>query len=140
MSRPRTQSSRVAPQRILHSLVALSLLSLACGGPASGAGPISGPELVARIEARQAPLILDVRSPDEYAGGHIPGAVNIPYDALPERLAALPADRDAEIVVHCQSGRRAGIAEGVLLEAGYTQVRDLTGHWQAWDAAGLPQE
>ena len=121
---------------------AVLVLLLACGGASTSpsAEPVSGPRLADRIAAGRAPLILDVRSSAEYEAGHIPGARNIPHDALPSRLDELPAARDTEIVVHCQSGRRAGMAEAVLVEAGYTRVRDLQGHWQAWEAAGLPQE
>jgi len=70
----------------------------------------------------------------------VPGARNVPYDALAGRLGELGIATGTEIVAYCQSGRRAAIAEGVLHDAGYTNVRDLSGHWQGWHEAGLPAE
>ena len=95
-------------------------------------------ELVERIRADSAPLILDVRTRREYADGHITGAVNIPYDELPGRLDELNGDKTVEVVVYCQTGQRAVFAEDVLARAGYTQVRDLEGHMRAWRRAGHP--
>lgn len=123
-------------------LVAAALLVGACSAPVEepSAEPIAPEQLVERLELGAPPMILDVRTPEEYERGHIPGAVNIPHDQLAARLAELPQDRSEEIVVHCQSGRRAGAADGTLRANGYTNVRDLVGHWQRWEAAGLPVE
>ena len=107
--------------------------------PARGAvGSLGGAELQARIEAGNAPLILDVRTPDEFAAGHIPGAVNIPHTEVGDRLFELGDDKTREIVVHCKSGRRADAAQTVLLVAGYTNVAHLEGDMQAWQADGRP--
>jgi len=97
-------------------------------------------EIQQRIAEGAAPLILDVRRPDEFAAGHLPGAMNISHDELGDRLSELGIELDAEIVVYCRSGRRAGVAEAVLGEAGYTNIRDLEGHWLEWQAAGRPTE
>jgi rhodanese-related sulfurtransferase len=125
-----------------RSAIAIALLTLGCSGAGGqgAAAPIEAQELAGRIAAGSPPVVLDVRTREEYARGHVPGAINIPHDELAGRLAELPGDRSEEIVVHCQSGRRAGMAEAVLGEHGYTQLRDLTGHWQGWQAAGLPSE
>lgn len=112
----------------------------ACDRGAEADQSISPAALEQRIQAGTAPLILDVRTPQEYASGHIPGAVNIPYDQLSDHLSELGASHSDEIVVHCQSGHRASIAEGVLRKAGYTRVRDLEGSMAAWKKAGLPTE
>lgn len=127
--------------RSLATTLALVLLAAlwSAGARASDAAPtIAAAELAARMEAGKAPVILDVRTPEEYRDGHLPGAVNIPHDQLAERLDEVPADRDEEIVVHCHSGGRAGMAEEVLRDAGYAQVRDLEGHWKGWSASGFP--
>jgi rhodanese-related sulfurtransferase len=107
-----------------------------------GAGPkiISAEELAERIQREQAPRIVDVRSEKEYAEAHIPGAVNIPYDQLGDRLSEIDAAKTDEIVVHCLSGYRAEIAEKLLSEAGYSNVRDLDGHMNAWQSGGYPIE
>jgi len=125
------------------ALLALAVLFADAAGAEEAApagSPIGGEELAARIAAGDAPLILDVRTPAEFEAGHLPGARNVPHDALADRLPALGLAPDAEIVVHCHSGRRASEAEQVLREAGHTNVRDLTGHWQAWRRAELPTE
>ena len=101
---------------------------------------ITAEELTERIQNAQAPLILDVRKEKEYAEGHIPGALNIPHDQLADRLSEIDAAKTDEIVVHCRSGHRAGIAEKVLIEAGYSNVRDLDGHMNGWRSGGYPIE
>ena len=101
---------------------------------------IDASELAQRIRAGSAPLVLDVRSTQEFERGSVPEAINIPYDELPSRLAELEIAKTQEVVVLCHSGRRAGIAAATLRESGYAEVRDLDGHWQGWVAAGLPTE
>jgi rhodanese-related sulfurtransferase len=81
-----------------------------------------------------------VRSEKEYAEGHIPGAVNIPHDQLSDRLSEIDAAKTDEIVVHCRSGYRAGIAEKILIEVGYSDIRNLDGHMDAWKSGGYPIE
>ena len=107
---------------------------------ASNAPPIAAEDLAKRLGVEGAPVVLDVRSPAEYATGHIPGAINIPHNELAWRLAEIPTGKSGEIVVHCQAGKRAAAAEGVLAEAGYTDVRDLQGHMAGWVDADLPVE
>ena len=99
------------------------------------AGVLGPQALAARIANDDAPLILDVRTPAEFAEGHLPGAINIPYDELASRLDELGPERNAEVIVYCRSGRRAGLAESVLVETGFSNVRDLTGHWLGWPGA-----
>lgn len=95
-------------------------------------GAITASELSQRLQKSKAPVILDVRSPGEYASGHIKGALNVPHDKLESRLGEMPKDKSTEIVVYCQSGGRAGTAESILVKKGYTNIKDLTGHWQNW--------
>jgi phage shock protein E len=66
-------------------------------------------------------LILDVRSPGEFSGGHYPKAINIPVDSLGGRMGELGA-KDREIVVYCLSGGRSSRAKQMLEAAGYTKV------------------
>lgn len=132
--------------RLILFATAASFLLGACGSnveePAdtpisaveeSAGTPISAAELADRIEAGSAPLILDVRSRKEYAEGHIPGAINIPYNELATRLAELPIAKSEEVAVYGKRGQRAAEAEKTLSESGYSNVRDITGRWQgAW--------
>jgi hydroxyacylglutathione hydrolase len=82
-------------------------------------------------------LIVDVRAPDEWDEGHIPGAVNMPLVSLQRRLAELPGDR--EIAVHCQGGGRARIAASILQKDGFA-VSTIEGGYPAWEQAGNPIE
>ncbi len=99
---------------------------------------ITGAVLIERIDAGDAPVILDVRTAAEYAEGHVPGAINISHDELAERLAEIESARDVELVVYCRSGRRAGIAEALLTEQGFTNLEHLEGDMLGWAAAERP--
>jgi rhodanese-related sulfurtransferase len=106
-------------------------------GPAPGSAVLPE-ELVDRLGSETRFQLIDVRTPEEFAAGHIPGAVNIPYDELPARLHELEGLQAEELVVYCRTGRRAKIAEDALREAGFQNVRDLAGHMVAWTAASYP--
>lgn len=74
-------------------------------------------------------MIIDVRTPTEFAAGRLPGAVNIPVDELRDRLAEIPHDRD--VTVYCQVGQRGYLATRILLQNGY-RVRNLAGGFKTW--------
>lgn len=87
---------------------------------------ITAEEAKARLEANPDAILLDVRTQEEYDGGHIPGAVCFPNeDILPE--LPLPFEKDAEILVYCHSGRRSAEAAEKLKRMGYTNVSDFGG-------------
>lgn len=101
--------------------------------------PITADELLARQHAKDASLaVLDVRTPEEFAEGHVPGAVNVPHDQVESRLAELQSLRDKDVVLYCRSGRRAGMAAETLQKAGFTRLQHLEGDMQGWTAAGRP--
>jgi len=77
---------------------------------------------------RQGALLVDVRTPQEYEAGHLEGALLIPYDQIPQRLAEFGEDKSRPIVVYCRSGRRAGVAEQTLRKAGFTNVLNAGGY------------
>jgi rhodanese-related sulfurtransferase len=81
-------------------------------------------------------FVLDVRTPQEYAEGHVPGAVNVPQDQLASRLAEVPKDKD--VVIYCRSGRRSALAADVLAANGYSRLSHLEGDMNAWVAKGRP--
>jgi rhodanese-related sulfurtransferase len=83
-------------------------------------------------------FVLDVREPDEWSQGHIPGATLIPLGELAGRVGELPRDRS--IVVICRSGNRSAQGRAVLLGAGFPSVTSVTGGMTDWIAAGLPVE
>jgi molybdopterin/thiamine biosynthesis adenylyltransferase/rhodanese-related sulfurtransferase len=75
-------------------------------------------------------ILLDVREPDEYAAAHIEGSRLIPLQTLPDQLDSLP--KDQEILIHCKSGRRSAKAVELLLENGFTAVKNVEGGIDAW--------
>ena len=97
--------------RTLAILIAL-VAGLACAAPDSGdaAGDVTQAEVLELVAAPDGPLLLDVRTPGEFAAGHVPGAVNIPHDEVAARLSELEPYRERGVVLYCQSGRRAGMA------------------------------
>ncbi|MEO6172642.1 MAG: rhodanese-like domain-containing protein [Arenimonas sp.] len=116
-------------------LVLLSLILITSG--CTNKSAMQPAELAESIKSNTAPLILDVRTPEEYAAGHVPGAILIPHDQVESRIAELGEPRP--VVVYCKSGRRASLAETILEKHGFS-VKVLDGSWQAWQAAKLPEE
>jgi phage shock protein E len=109
------------------------------GAKPSAVKPITADELIARQHAKDAKLVvLDVRTPEEFAEGHVPGAVNVPHDQVEARLGELQSLRDKDVVLYCRSGRRAGMAAETLQKAGFTRLQHLEGDMQGWTAAGRP--
>jgi rhodanese-related sulfurtransferase len=98
---------------------------------------ITGPALLAQIEAGTAPAILDVRSRREFADGHVPGALHIPFWAVLTRLSEIPASPSEPVVVYCGHGPRAYAAGAALWIAGFRRVVYLEGHMWKWRQAGL---
>jgi len=83
-------------------------------------------------------ILVDVRELQEWIIGHIPGAVHIPLDELPDRLREVPTDKP--VVVVCATGVRSLYGAQFLLQAGYTQVYNLTNGTIGWFRKGLPLE
>ena len=89
---------------------------------------------------READAVIDVREPDEYQSGHIPGAINIPRGLLEFRLSNSPelAARDLNVMLYCKTSGRAALAARILADMGYLQVRSIEGGYDAWHEAGKP--
>ncbi len=89
-------------------------------------------------------LLLDVRTPGEFASARIPGAVNVPLAELVSRMQAAGADlegyRETPVVVVCHSDKRAATAVLQMQKAGFANARVLIGGMAAWQAAGLPAQ
>lgn len=93
-------------------------------------------EVLTQIKSPQPNVvILDVRSAEEFAEGHIPGAMNIDYRELGQHLTKLSAHKNDKIIVHCRSGRRAAVAEKLLINNGFSQVYHLKGDMLGWQEA-----
>ena len=85
-------------------------------------------------------FVLDVRTPEKYAGGHLPKAVNIPLADLGASVARLPQDKDAPILAVCDRGNISANGMLYLKSLGYSRVKTLSGGTNAWVAEGLPTE
>lgn len=125
----------------VHRLIVTIVLGIFLAAPASAEAeaPIITPsELQERIDSGDAPVIIDVRSEDEFKSGHIPGALHIPYDQVAARISQV--DAPDGVALYCLKGPRARMGEAALLESGYTKVLHIEGGFTAWHAAGLPVE
>ncbi|MGL6070769.1 rhodanese-like domain-containing protein [Craterilacuibacter sp.] len=83
--------------------------------------------LFAASLALASPLVIDVRSPAEFAQEHVQGALNLPLDSIARTIARSAPDKSAPIALYCRSGRRSAEAEQQLRALGYTAVRNLGG-------------
>lgn len=132
--------------------------------PRGGVAPVSASQLIGEarqripevtpaevrvgLEGGQIGLVLDVREPDEWANGHIPGAVHAPRGLLEWYAdpAAAPArgeitrHRDGRVVVTCASGARSLLAAQTLAQLGYADVASMSGGYTEWTRLGFPTE
>ena len=77
------------------------------------------------LDGVQSKVVIDVRTPEEFATGHVEGAINIPYDAIKPNLSALAKiGKDENILLYCRSGRRSAIAMQSLSQLGYRNLRN----------------
>ena len=83
--------------------------------------------LAHRLIEQENGLLLDVRTPEEFASGHPEGALNIPHDQVAARLAELGDDKDRPVVIYCMKGGRAGLAKDVLVANGFSKVTNVGG-------------
>ena len=88
-----------------------------------------------KLAGRNGLQVVDVRSPEEWSRGHLPGAIHIPLAQLPDRIGEL--DASAPIVLHCKGGGRSSIATSFLQSRGLTNVSNLAGGFDAWVAQGF---
>ena len=116
-------------KRLLPFVLSLMLFSscTAPGSSSSGYRQISMDEAVKMMKDEKNYIILDVRRPDEYAEGHIPGAINVPNEEIgTAEIAELP-DKSQLILVYCRSGRRSKEASEKLTGLGYTNIVEFGG-------------
>jgi rhodanese-related sulfurtransferase len=98
----------------------INMAGFVAAGLLRGEHPQVDVESVLSAPAAEQPFLLDVRTPHEFASGHIPGAVNIPVDELRSRLGELPRDR--RIAAYCQVGQRGYLATRIMLQADFSAV------------------
>ncbi len=125
---PCDPAPRACRARRLGLRVALGLMTAACGDT------MDRDELARRIEAGEAPAVVDVRSRGEYARAHVPGAVHLPFHAILARAEEIPPPRspDEPVVLYCEHGPRAVLAAIQLRLVGQRPVALLEGHMAGW--------
>lgn len=100
---------------------------------------ITATQLMDRLASGTASPVLDVRSDGEFAEGHVPSALHIPFSQVSSRAGDVALLKGRDVVVYCGHGPRAWIAAVALRRLG-VRVIYLRGHWAAWRKAGLPVE
>lgn len=140
------------PHVAFLGLIVLPFLAHGSDMPASTAAPapvppsqdaqlISQEQFLERTRTQPAQTVaLDVRTPEEFAIGHVPGALNLPHDWIASRVAAIEELRDRDVIVYCRSGRRSRLALDALRAHGLARLWHLEGDYLAWEAAGRPVE
>jgi rhodanese-related sulfurtransferase len=105
----------------------------------SGVRVVEPAEAAAVLDDAPADLVvLDIRTPEEFAGGHLPGAVNLDFYEPDFRQQLAELDRDVPYILYCRSGNRSGQARQMMQELGFADVVDVAGGIVAWQQAGLP--
>lgn len=99
---------------------------------------INSTELHEQLQQAPSPVVIDVRTPSEFAKGHITGAVNVPITELRSRLASLKLQTNHPVVAVCRAARRSIPAVRLFRGAGIESVCQLQGGMLAWEKAGLP--
>jgi phage shock protein E len=85
----------------------------------------------ARRHLKEGAIVIDVRSPDEYASGHLPGTVKVPLGELSARIGTVCPDKNRVILLHCLSGGRSGMGVGTLKSLGYSNSYNLGSYSRA---------
>ena len=101
---------------------------------------VSVDELFDRVNSNHPPLLIDVRSPEEFTGGygHIPNAKSIPMLELESSLEDLDSFKEKEIVTMCPGGGMSLVAFDMMAKAGFKDVKSLIGGTDAWNKKGYP--
>ncbi|MDH3294688.1 MAG: rhodanese-like domain-containing protein [Acidimicrobiia bacterium] len=144
-----TTGRSVNPVAIIASIVVFvvssAVLLVACGGSTDTASPADGgirvvsPGAAAEMLEQQTDelVVIDVRTPEEFAEGHLDGAIQIDFysEDFTDSLAKL--DRDRPYVIYCRSGSRSGQTREIMADLGFIDVADIEGGIVAWEGSGL---
>lgn len=123
---------------LIGSCAATALCGYGCGHTGSSSDRDSS-ERSAEFSWNET-VLLDVRSTDEYASGHLQGALNIPHDRIAEAIGTAVPDKTARVFLYCRSGRRADTALKTMQAMGYENLLNLGGLEDARDYLDLPVE
>jgi len=93
-----------------------------------------------RLDAREKLTLIDVREDNEWARGHLPGAVHLGKGIIERDIEEAIPDKDAALVLYCGGGFRSALVADNLQKMGYTNVISMDGGWRGWTTAGYPIE
>jgi len=93
-----------------------------------------------RLDSREKLTLVDVREGDEWARGHLPGAVHLGKGIIERDIEEAFPDKDAALILYCGGGFRSALAADNLQKMGYTNVISMDGGWRGWTTAGYPIE
>lgn len=121
------------------ALIAAPLLFLlaACGGTSAKINNLNADGFVSEIK-NSGVVVLDVRTPGEFAAGHIENAINIDVEGMTFDSEIAKLDKNVEYALYCHSGRRSAIAAEKMTKAGFNKVANLEGGIISWQSAGYP--
>lgn len=127
-------------QLLLAVVAVLAVALTACSSSTASIETVPPQEAADELAVDSEAVLLDIRTPEEYAEARIPGAVNIDFYAadFADQLAQL--DADGNYVVYCRSGNRSSQAMPIFEDLGFNSVTDVDGGIVAWYEAGLPVE
>jgi rhodanese-related sulfurtransferase len=123
----------------LCSIALAAILLSSCSNAQSGQNNLSPTAFAAKIKAAPKAVILDVRTPDEYASGHVANALNYELNGakFAQQIASL--DKSKPVFVYCLSGRRSASAANKMRADGFKMVYEMDGGMSGWRAAQLPE-
>jgi len=110
--------------QIALMVVGIAVSLFAAGAPAAAEAAAAIDGATAKALAAGGARVVDVRTPEEFASGHVPGAINIPYDQIARRASEI-GPPSTQVLLYCRTGRRSGIAADALDRAGYKKVFDF---------------
>ena len=123
-------------KKYLISAFIASLVLTGCSS--SGSATNLDSQAFSKKAAESGVVLLDVRTPAEFAAGHIQGAINIDVEGMQFNSDVAKLDPSASYAVYCQSGRRSGIAVNAMSDAGFTSLFNLSKGISDWSSKGLP--
>ncbi len=98
------------------------------------------PEVKKRLDAGDKFVLVDTREDNEWARGHLPGAIHLCKGIIERDIEAAVPDKSAEIILYCGGGFRSALAADNLQKMGYTNVISMDGGWRGWTESGFPVE
>lgn len=115
----------------------LMFLLAACGGSSANVLNLSTQEFASSIKNSEV-VILDVRTPGEFASGHIQGAINIDVEGPDFQSQIATLDKSKEYAIYCRSGRRSIVAADLMSDKGFTKLSNLESGIISWQGSGYP--